>query len=231
MKVIDMGYLIYHYAGRLPLWDTDKYLFSKHTGTVLATESPFSYRKEFDSQYKKKTRGTALSEYHQRAYKLWREVTRDSLFNVVSYYGLEGDDVCTLLHASQGYSIISGDKDFLQLPYDVHTLKGEVLRDNAARLFPKSFQGKVEPTPLNCLLSLVLFGDKADNVARLIPLGKEAIRESLDVFLAENPIDTAIEYYGEESVARNLYLTLLPYPGYLKVSVDNVLSYTKELYG
>lgn len=211
----DCGYLVYTYAyrGGLEHWNKDKGIYSKYSGAILVQEGKHNIRKTLYPHYKANRVSSNLDEkqlaYRERANEIYEDINNSNIFNTVSWMYCEADDILAI-RALQGYHIVSSDKDFAQLPEEciITKLDGTDLRHNLHSSMPKSLWD-IQLTPSLYLLTLCLFGDKADNVDRLIPKGKKAIVESRDIFESTSPWKEAYKIYGNDLLT-NLDITHLP---------------------
>jgi 5'-3' exonuclease len=235
-KYIDCGYLVYSYVykGGYEQWIKDRALYSKYAGCVLVTEGYKSIRKELYSWYKQNRSVDQLTpdqlEARKKAQEIWKDVNSNSIFSTVYNPLLEADDILAI-KALQGFTIVTNDKDMAQLPEycNIEKLDGTPLRNNLYAGLPKSMH-YLEMTPDRYLLTLCLYGDKSDNIPRLIPKGSKAIKESLMIYEAVNPWELAYNLYGS-ALLDNLYAAILPNPYALQGKVldkEEVYNYVKE---
>jgi 5'-3' exonuclease len=216
-KFIDCGYLVYQYVykGGYDKWVKDRALYSKYAGVTLVTEGFSSIRKELFSWYKQNRAVDQLTpdqiEARKKAQEIWKDVNSNSIFQTVYNPLLEADDILAI-KALQGFTIVTNDKDLSQLPEwcSIEKLDGTPLRNNLYAGLPKSMH-YLEMTPDRYLLTLCLYGDKSDNIPRLIPKGSKAIKESLMIYEAVNPWELAYNLYGS-ALLDNLYAAILPNP-------------------
>jgi 5'-3' exonuclease len=236
MKYIDCGYLVYQYVykGGYEQWVKDRALYSKYAGCVLVTEGFSSIRKELFPWYKQNRAVDQLTldqiEARKKAQEIWRDVNDNAIFQTVYNPLLEADDILAI-KALQGFIIVTNDKDLSQLPEwcNIEKLDGTPLRDNLYAGLPKSMH-HLEMTPDRYLLTLCLYGDKSDNIPRLIPKGRKAIQESLTIYEAVNPWEVAYNLYGT-ALLDNLYAAILPNPYALQGMVldrEDVYNLVKE---
>jgi 5'-3' exonuclease len=201
---------------------------------VLVTEGFQSIRKELFPWYKQNRAIDQLTpdqlEARKKAQEIWKDVNSNSIFQTVYNPLLEADDILAI-KALQGFTIVTNDKDMAQLPEycNIEKLDGTPLRTNLYAGLPKSMH-HLEMTPNRYLLTLCLYGDKSDNIPRLIPKGAKAIKESLMIYEAGNPWEVAYSEYGT-ALLDNLYAAILPNPYALQGRVldkEEVYNYVKE---
>ena len=127
--------------------------------------------------------------------------------------GYEADDLLAYFALRYPESIIlSGDKDLEQVPdIKLYTYTGD--GKVAPREFGKSFPQYLTPylTPgTRYVLIQSLYGDKADDIPRLLPKKKTEAVKIIDAILASmNPFLEAYRIFGE-SFRTNVWLTLMP---------------------
>jgi 5'-3' exonuclease len=236
MKYLDAGYIVFHYAyrGGLAAWNKDKALYSKYAGCTFVTEGFKSIRKQIYPWYKLNRDTDQLTEKQLETRELtkpiWKDINENPMFQTVFNPILEADDILAI-KALQGFTIITNDKDLAQLPEwcTIEKLDGTPLRTNLYAGLPKSLH-YLDMTPDRYLLTLCLYGDKSDNIPRLIPKGRKAIKESLSIYEAGNPWELAYNEYGA-ALLDNLYAAILPNAYALQGGVLNryeVYSLVKE---
>lgn len=217
MKYLDAGYVVFSYAyrGGYDAWNRDKVLYSRYAGCTFVTEGFQSIRKQLFPWYKANRDTDQLTdkqiETRELTKPIWRDINDNSMFQAVYNPLLEADDILAL-KALRGYTIVTNDKDLAQLPEycQIEKLDGTPLRNNLYAGLPKSLH-HLDMTPDRYLFTLCLYGDKSDNIPRLIPKGAKAIKESLTLYESDNPWEEAYSEYGEKLVD-NLYAAILPNP-------------------
>jgi hypothetical protein len=211
-KVVDLGYLAYHYAGKLDLWELEKHLYYARNGCVMANESSHNFRKVYNPQYKA-NRVHRDDDYHLKARALWKSIVEDDNFLCVSIHGLEGDDIIALYHVHYGVSVISKDKDFHTLPDLFMQDIFENSRKISDLILPKTYNS-VDWNYNKWLLHLAINGDASDNVMRLSVPGIQGLKVERDILLEpdnEKMFDTAFKEFGD-MLLYNLFQVTLPMP-------------------
>lgn len=210
-KYYDMGYLVYHYAYRPYLWGSERGMYTKFAGSVLIGEGFKSIRKQLYPWYKANRKVSKQTpqqkEVREKAKFYWKEF-EGIQYETIYHPLLEADDILAL-KALEGYTIVTNDKDLAQIPGTIEKLKGN-LKDNLYAGLPKSLH-HLEMTEDRYLLTLVIYGDEADNIPRLVPKGKKGIVDSLSVYESGDPWLLALDMYGEQLID-NLYVAVLPSP-------------------
>jgi hypothetical protein len=215
-QYIDGGYLVYQYVyrGGYEQWVQDRALYSKFAGCTIVTEGYKNIRKQLYPSYKANRDITKITEkqveYRQKAKEIFNDINTNPMFQTVYNPILEADDILAI-KALQGYPIITSDKDLAQLPEDcnIKKLDGTSLRTNLHAGIPKSLYD-IPLTPDLYLLTLCLFGDKTDNVPRLIPKGVKAIKDSRKIYESDKPFEFAYTIYGS-SFLDNIDMAHLPH--------------------
>jgi 5'-3' exonuclease len=236
MKYLDAGYVVFSYAyrGGYDAWNKDKALYSKYAGCTFVTEGFKNIRKQMYSWYKANRDTDQLTdkqlETRELTKPIWRDIYDNAIFQTVYNPLLEADDILAI-KALQGFTIVTNDKDLAQLPEwcIIEKLDGTPLRTKLYAGLPKSMH-HLEMTPDRYLLTLCLYGDKSDNIPRLIPKGSKAIKESLMIYEAGNPWELAYKEYGN-ALLDNLYAAILPNPYALQGKVldkEDVYNLVKE---
>lgn len=211
-SVIDMGYLVYNFVNSQKYWRDIQYLYSASQGYILASEGTkeFNIRKNIFPEYKGNRKENRNQDLHRRAKIFWQEITSNDIFDIRTIDGLEGDDICAMLALKYGYTIVSQDKDFLQIPnVIVEKLDGSQVVIKQSK-FPKALQ-HINFTYRDYLLYLAIDGDKADNVPQLRAKGRAGLEELVKVLEADDSWNLAHAMYGDD-LLRNLMLVVLPNP-------------------
>ncbi len=219
--LIDLSGLAYHVTGNLLDWQHSDILYEQ--GCVFCADSDTSIRKEYVPLYKsyrglvsyeQTERKNEAKAWLQRAYKRYKCVGVD---------GLEGDDIIAFNYTT-GDTIVTIDKDFLQLP-------GAQLVDFYST--PWGFervQRKVAKfnisTPLLFLTYQLIWGDATDTIPRLL-LSSDRVTGPW-IMNTTCPFNTAVEVLPGQSLRDNLYCATLPTPLYL--GLDPV-EYIRSKYG
>jgi 5'-3' exonuclease len=228
--VIDLGYLVYQFVDKPEYWDNIKYLYTKNEGFLLANEGVrySNKRKEYYPPYKENRKEIRNKELHKRVKEFWKEIINNNIFEVMSLEGLEGDDLCALLSIKYGLTIVSNDKDYLQLPgIEIKHLDETPNKIRQDKL-PKTLQ-KIPFTSEEYLLYLTINGDKADNIPQIRGEGRPGLYTVLDILNSSNRWDTALDYYGYNLI-RNLMLIILPHYSVLpyRITELDVFELVKE---
>jgi len=220
---IDMGYLVYQWV-----LNTDTFYssfggcYAAELGYLMINEGTYSgynIRKEYHPEYKANRSDYKYQDIHIKAKAFWLELLNNSLYATISRDGYEADDLCALVALKNGLTIISGDKDYLQLPVSVEKLDHQANTINYSKL-PKTIQG-IEFSGYDWLLWLVLDGDVADNIPRLRAKGKRGLEEFrmlLEYPTHKDTWEMAYKIYGEE-LLHNLMLIILPHPSLARATV------------
>jgi hypothetical protein len=173
-------------------------------------DSRESERKKFYPGYKAHRQDRNL-EKRELVLDLQEVIREDPSFRKIEVSGFEADDlIASLLTMGYWYPIIGRDKDLLQIPgISLITNSDQpVTFSDYSRKLPKRI------APLICnhkdvLFSLVLLGDKSDDIPRLLPPRKIDLGAKL--ISMSNPWIISRKIFGDD-LLRNLWLTILPGP-------------------
>lgn len=209
---VDGGYFawIYGTAGRKS-WPLIRNQYSLRNGILFLMDSPESNRKEYYPLYKshrsEKRDETKFDQVNQ-----FKDIlNQDPSFRKLEITGWEADDLLAILLAEgYNYPAIGRDKDLLQIRgLSLSTTAGQLVTffDYAKKL-PKGISPLIRK-PQDILFSLVLMGDKSDDIPRLLPPRK--IELGAQLIALPNPWLAARKLFRDR-LLRNLYLAVLPGP-------------------
>lgn len=231
-RLIDGGYLSWVYGASswgLQQWGNGAYQkYARKTGSLMLMDSKENVRKAFDDTYKGH-RAERLSQSQDRVDAKERvDLLRAEIFaedprvHTFEVEGLEADDLIAIfVHLrliKNPVPVVGVDKDLLQLP--VTHLALEDHRGKAVRLprFAASLPVMLQPlvkTPRDILLTLALYGDKSDNIPKIIGRSKELI----PILRSEYPFQRAHTLYGNLFL-HNLWMVTLPFPSLVEPIPD-----------
>lgn len=210
--LVDGGYFswIYGTAGRKS-WPLIRNEYSMKKGVLFLMDSPSSKRKEYYPLYKSHRSEKRDPIKHELVQTFQLILREDPSFRKFEVEGCEADDLLALLITS-GYNlpVIGRDKDLLQIPgLSLSTISGELVTffDYSKKLSKRMIP--LIRKPSDVLFSLVLLGDKSDDIPRLLPPRK--IDLGVQLMSLPDPWSVARKLFGND-LLRNLWLAVLPGP-------------------
>jgi len=224
MHLVDGGYVSWTYgvdARKASAWDTAKWAFSKNNGAIFLMDSSSSYREDFYPDYKSRRRNQYIDhperlERKERVDRFKEMIRADPTLAIAEVEGLEADDLIalySLMYPFQDITVTGIDKDLLQLRPRIRLFKTDQ-EEVTIKTFANRMQKTLAPhihTPHDVLLSIAIMGDHSDSIPRLVP--PRQLELFIDVLHHPDPWGRAIQLFGYDEVARNCYLTVLPWPG------------------
>jgi len=188
-----------------------------HKVPVVVLDAPGNIRKVLDDTYKAQREETEERKLvRKRSELLWE----NNYFPTIRLPGFEADDlIAYLVLAAPGLCVLSGDKDLFQLPglemytYNKkrpHNADESILKKNFEDSFPKYLLEYFTPGAQAAIVQ-ALYGDRADNIPRLLPKKKKMATMVLDViFCSENHIQEAYNTFGKQFI-QNLEHVIMPH--------------------
>jgi len=223
-RLVDGGYLTWTYGASpfgLAQWGKAAYKkYDRKSDSLMLMDSSHNLRKDYAEDYK----GHRAERYDkdderiaakERVDMLREMIEEDPRIHSLQIDGLEADDlIACFIHLrllNRPVSLIGVDKDLLQLPtgsIKMSDHKGQVVGlKKFARSLPKILHDEIL-RPEHVLLTLALYGDKSDNVPRVV----SKVNEVIPIIRNEKPFSQAKLIYGNRFIS-NLWLTVLPFPG------------------
>lgn len=213
IQLVDGGYLSWsHGALGFKSWVNARKSFSMRSGTLICLDSHTSFRKQFEPGYKlhRVAKRAKRSEVHERVVFFQSYLREDPMLRVWEVPGFEADDLISVLVPRYSIPVTAIDKDLLQIPQiSICRLDGSSVEiSRFAQRKPKAIQGIIN-TSKDVLLTLVLMGDKSDDIFRLIP--PRALPMFQHIMNSPSPWKVAYQIFKKQ-LLHNLYLAVLPGP-------------------